>query len=337
MIALATPFDPKTTRTTLPILRIVVFATLCLVASLAAGNRWLGWGKDYEQYLIAYNTISPTFLFGNTRFELGYEITAWIFAVVLGLPFAAFYIFLCIVAITIKFYLFGRYTHSPLFAALVYLLMFFPVHEYTQIRAAVAISFGFAAIHCVIGRKWLFAAGLSMLSVLFHSSAIVLVSLGAVAVLIPRRIGIVAVPPAAVALLIISATASTALSNTFVTINPLFYSYLNNVDASQAINIFSVSNLLMVASIVLMFAFRFHARDDYIFPFLLLPVFGFVFLVVFRSSPVLALRTSEIMMLSVIFAGIRLPLSDQTLVVRGLLLLNGVWLIYRAITEGTLG
>lgn len=337
MTALAIPFDHKTTRPPLPILRIVALAALCLFFSLAAGNRWLGWGKDYEQYLLAYNTISPTFLFGNTRFELGYELTGWVFAVVLGLPFAAFYVFLCIIALVIKFYLFERYLSNPLLAAVVYLLLFFPTHEYTQIRAAVAISFGFAAIHCVIERKWLFAAGLSALSVLFHSSAMVLVLLGTIAVLIPRRVGIVAIPSAAVALIIISSAASNALSSTFVTFNPLFYSYLDNVDASQAINIFSVSNLLMAASVVLMFAFRFYARDDYIFPFLLLPVFGFVLLVVFRGSPVLALRTSEIMMLSVIFAGIRLPLSEQTLIIRGLLLLNGAWLIYRAITEGTLG
>lgn len=337
MIALATPITPKVTRTMLPLLRMVVLAALCLVASLAAGNRWLGWGKDYEQYLIAYNTISPTFLFGNTRFELGYEITAWFFAIIAGLPFSVFYVFLCTVALALKFYLFDKYLSSPVFAAFVYMLMFFPVHEYTQIRAAVAISFGFAAIHCIIGRKWLFAAGLSMVSVLFHSSAIVLVSLGAVAVLIPRRLGTVAMPAIIIALLIVSAVASAALGSTFATINPLFYSYLDNVDASQAINIFSVSNFLVITVLLLMFVFRFHVQDNYVFPFLLLPVFGFVFLIVFRSSPVLALRTSEIMMLSIIFAGFRLPLSDKTLVVRGLLLINGAWLIYRAITEGTLG
>lgn len=328
---------PGTMQTTPPIIRIGVLALICLIASLAAGNRWLGWGKDYEQYLIAYNAISPTFLFGNTRFEIGYEISGWFFAIVIGSPFAAFYVALCLLSLSIKFYLFNRYSGSPLLATVVYLLLFYPIHEYTQIRAAVAISFGFAAIHFLIERKWLVAVILAALSILFHSSAIALVALGAVAVLIPRRVGIVAIPVIAVVLLVVSAAASNVLSSVFVTINPLVFNYLDNVAASEAINIFSVSNILMATSITLMFVFRFYSKDDYTLPFLFLSVFGFVFLVILRSSPVLALRTSEIMMLSVVFAGIRLPLNGQTLIVRALLFVNGVWFTYRAITEGTLG
>lgn len=337
MIAAHAPIEAEVQRAQTPLVRIVFLAIICLVASIAAGNRWLGWGKDYEHYIVAYNIISPTFLFGNTRFEIGYELTAWLFAVPLGLSFATFYTSLSFVALSVKFYLFERYLENPPLAAVAYLLLFYSIHEYTQIRAAVAISFGFLALHLLMERKWVYAALLALLSVSFHSSAIALISLGAAVVLMPRKITLAAVPASALILIILSTAAGSWISSTFSEINPLIYNYIDNIAASEALNIFSLANILFAFSLIAMMLFNFQNRDEYTFPFMLLTLFGFAFLIAFRESPVVALRTSEIMMLSVVFAGFRLPVDTQVLVVRGVLLLNGAWITYRAVSEGTLG
>ena len=316
----------------------IALVLICIIFSLAAGNRWIGWGKDYSQYLAAYNTTSPSFITGNSRFEIGYEIVSWIFAVKLNVQYSTLYICLCLISIGIKFYLFFKYMNNPVLAAVVYILFFYPIHEYTQIRAAIAIAFGFAAIHCLVERRWFFASFLTLLSIGFHSSAAVLVALGVLVVFVPRRISIIAILTGALLLFVIlSVFTSNALIDLVSRINPLTFSYLDNLTDAENINLFSVSNIIGVISLFLMFSFKEYNSDKYIYKFMLLSLFGFVFLVLFDRSPVVALRLSEVVMLSIIFAGFRLPLNRHSIYIQGLLLANGAWLTFRAFSEGTLG
>ena len=320
-----------------PNLRPFVLLVISVVLALCAANRWIGWGRDYEQYLVAYNAISPTFTYGGTRFELGYQISAWVFAVILGADFSVFYFFAALTSLLVKFYLFEKYLSKPYLATIAYILLFYPIFEYTQIRAALAISFSYLAVHLLMEKKFLLALILSTLGLLFHSSSFVLVVLVIGVLALPKKLALVATPIAALLLVVVSVVAGEYLAGIFSQINPLIFRYLENDNASQEINVLSLSSILFMATISVGLTFRISQKDEYASKFLILAIFGIVMLFIFKASPVIALRTSEFLLFSTLFFSMRSVGNIPSIVMPSLMILNGVWFTYRAFVEGTLG
>ncbi|WP_165362155.1 EpsG family protein [Qipengyuania thermophila] len=335
------PFQPKAEdqvldRTAVMVRRLVL-AALAVVLALAAGNRWLGWGRDYEEYYAAYNLISPSFLYGASRFELGYEIAAWVFAVPLSASFPTFYTVTAFVALAIKFALFERYLRYPLLAALIYILLFYPILEYTQIRASLAIALGYASIHFVWQRRFVVAVLLAVAAFFFHSSTVILTSLGLALMLLPGRVALIGAAAIGGVLLLAYSIGGQDLAQLFAQFNPLVFSYIDNANASESINAFSVSNILFMLTIAAGFYFRVPQSGAYGRTFLLLSIGGIAALFVFRDSPVIALRFSELLLFSTLFYALRPTTPLMALVMPSLLLVNGLWFTYRATVEGTLG
>jgi len=312
-------------------------AGLWLFLTLAASYRWIGPGRDYLEYLKFYLTVTPHFLSGFSRFEIGFEFSAWLFSSVLGVPFEIFYLGLAAVSLALKFYLFRRYLKSPLLAAVAYALLFFPIHEYTQIRAAVAIGLAYYAVHALLEKHPWKAAAALLAAFTFHASIILVGVIGAGALLIPRRMYLPALVTGVAALLLFYEAITDFITAYFSDYNPLVSSYVENVRGFGNVNILSGTNILFMVTLLWMALSGWVKDDKYNITFFIMSVSSFVCLIVFRDSPVLALRTGEMLIVASLFLAFRPRTEWRTAVPQMLMLVNGGWFVYRAIVEGTLG
>jgi hypothetical protein len=72
--------------------------------------------------------------------------------------------------------------------------------------------------------------------------------------------------------------------------------------------------------------------------FLTLSVLAFAALAFFVNSPVLAMRTKEMLLVGVIFLIFRRPTRDLgDIVPIGMLIVTALWIVYRYLDEGILG
>lgn len=315
---------------------LVLLGVLAVLLAWAAGFRWFGLGRDFFEYLSFYLTVTPYFLSGYSRFEWGFEASAWLFGSVFGLPYEVFAFVLVAIALGIKFYLFTKYLESPWLAIIAYLLMFYAIHEYTQIRAAVAIAFGYLGVHQFVERRH-FAAALSMLvAFLFHAS-LVLIALVALGVkLVPRRFFLPIVLAGAVIGGLFFAQVEALIRIAFSDFNPLVSYYIDNLSNAGEINIFSLTNLIIMLTLAFCAVAGYIQRSDYHYLFFAFGVAAFVWLFLFRGSPVLALRTAEMLFVGLIFLVYRRPLTIETAIPQGLLIAAGLWSTYSSIREGVL-
>ena len=145
-----------------------------LLLTCAAGFRWLGDSRDYLQYLAYYDQIPPYLSFNYTRFEPGFHVCAWFARTYLNLEYDYFVLIVAGVSLAIKFHLFRKYLRYPLLAVITYAAIFYPVHEYTQIRIGIALAFGYLTIHNLYEKRYLWGAIWFVPAYLFHTSAIVL-------------------------------------------------------------------------------------------------------------------------------------------------------------------
>lgn len=308
-----------------------------LIFSLAAGLRWLGYGRDYIEYWKFYETVTFYFLYGYSRFELGFEAAAWFASNLLNMPFELFFIALAATSIAIKFRLFSDYLGSTLFAAIAYLLLFYPIHEYTQIRSAVAIGFGYYAVHKMLERRLVYAGLLMLVAFLFHSSSVLIGVVALAAFFTPKKYYWLFAFGGIVLGIALGQSILDFIGANFSELNPLTDSYLDNTSGSDPINILSGSNVLHALTLATVAALGWQARDQYNMTFFIMGVSGLAVLVLFQSSPILALRSSEMLLVSTIFLAYRPGPSWQAAPVQLLVLINGLWSTYRAIIEGTLG
>ena len=155
--------------------KAIFLLLIWLFFSFAAGYHWFGEGRDYSEYLSFYSGLESKSFWVNIRFEPGFTFFAWVFKFYLGASYSTFYLVLVSLALGLKLHLIWRYTNSPVLAALAYLMLFYPLHEYTQIRVAVAMGFAYLAIHEGLQRKIYNALILLLLALFFHYSVVVLI------------------------------------------------------------------------------------------------------------------------------------------------------------------
>jgi EpsG family len=301
---------------------------------IIAGLRIFGPGPDYFEYSQAYNFITPYFLFGASRFEPGYELTAWTFATQLKLPFPVFYIFLATFSLFMKFGLFIRYCRSPIYAIFAYLLIFYPIHEYTQIRAAVAIGLAYWAIHFLIERQIIIFFVVSFIAFTFHSSIVLLPAIVLVVIFTPQRLYLPITLFGAIVVPFYFNQIIEFITLSFSEYNPLVSSYIANSNSSQAVNIFSGSGIIGLVILVLLLALGQLRNSRYHQLFFALVALSYVFQFLFTASPVLAVRTGEMLIVAIVFLVCRTPFSATSSLPKLLLIVSGLWTSYRAIGEG---
>lgn len=314
-------------------LQIAALSILWVFFSAAAAFRWLGSGRDYLEYLSYYDTIPYTFSFLDTRFEPGFHVLAWVFRVALNTEYGLFSLALIGFALGAKFYLMLRYLKYPVLAAVTYLVMIYPLHEYTQLRAAFAISLGLIAVHIWLeGRRVLATIGMAI-AFLFHSSIVILFAGFLVAEFFRfNKQGILLIVVTVVAA-VIATIADLSIVSLFSRYNPLISSYIENVQFEQEASFLSIGNLLYMTMIAAAM-YAGWTNERYRRPFLIMSALSVFALAIFSESPTVAQRTKEVLFGTIIFAAYRAPITGRDMPAIGLLWVNAGALGWLSIQNG---
>lgn len=288
--------------------RRIALIALWAVLSLAAGRQWFGDSPDLPNYLFYYNTIGRFFDLANSRFEYGFQSLAWTWSL-LGLSYESLFVVLAGFSLGCKFYLFERYLSSPLLAAGSYVLAFYLLHEYTQIRAAVGISFALIAVHAMLGRRWLLFGLLTAAGILFHYSSIVIPLVAAISLQIRGRMVVLI----GTITLIIGSTVLPSIQqvivNLFSTLNPLTTAYVYNDLNIDSANILSFASIMTVGILAWSIAMPQLFANNYMRVFFGMTLTSYIALVLLRDSLELALRLRDALAVGLIFMVFREPIK----------------------------
>lgn len=304
--------------------------------SLAAAFRWLGPGRDYFEYLYYYNTIPYQFALSDTRFEPGFHVVAWFFRNILNVDYGILALALVAVSLGIKFYLMKRYLSHPLLAMITYIALFYPTHEYAQIRTALALALGYGAVHLLFERKYLLGIAGFVLGVTFHYSVVMLALVYVGAQYVRGRAAVIMLAAGLVIVTVFSEQIVGTVTDVFSSYNPLLRYYVSNSYFNAEVRITSLNNLLPAAALGLAVLFGWFGYGRYHATFLTMSIASLVAIVLLGGSPVVAQRLKELLFVAVIFLIYRSPIVLRNLPPIILIWANAALLLYLAFREGLL-
>lgn len=307
---------------------------LAFLLAVVAGYRWLGEGADYDQYYLYFLTVTEYLSSNVSRFEIGYQYWSWFAANILYLSFPVFYTATAFFSLAVKFSVIKKHMYAPWFAILAYLLLFYPAHEYTQIRVAVALAFAYFGIFKLHDRGFVVAALCFALAVSFHSSALVAIIIAVGAMFIPLRFTMFGFFLTSAAILYYRDLVTGQVLR-FFNFNSTIETIVDNPDLYE-VNLVSITNLCLAVATGLCVAGGAH-HGKLGRTFLTMSVSAFAFMILFQASPILAQRVKEILWLAILFLAFRPVTNAPLLAARILLVLGGAWSVYRGIGEGLFG
>lgn len=316
------------------------WAACAIILSMASAREWLGISRDYYEYFDYYQTIPSIFSISDTRFEPGFHLIAWAFAYVFGQPFWVFVFAVVLIAITVKIYLIRRYIRYPIIALIVYIATFYPNQEYTQIRAAAAISLGMLAIHFFLDRKILPSIVSCLVAFSFHYSIVLLIAVFFAAYYLRKSLILPAIAAtivvAGVLLILPSQSIRDIIVAWFSSLNPLVGNYAYNLAAIDAASILSINNIIIVAIIISAILSGWLTNNLYQKCFTIMFSLSIVFVVVLQQSPIIAVRAKEMLLVSIIFAAFSNKIKQRDVVTIALILLYAALVLFLAIREGVI-
>lgn len=291
----------------------IILVVAGIVLSLTTSYSLLGYSRDYLEYLNYYNTIPRILSFEDARFEPEFHAAAWLFSVVFDADMSLFILAISAISIGIKFYLFKRYLSYPLIAALLYMVTFYPIHEYTQYRVGIALSFAYLAAHLLLERKYFKSSACLIVSIGFHYSSI-LVALTAVGGFLGygRRGVLIAIAGLAIGGLLILQFPQ-VLTSVFETLNPLSSNYLDNKAMYEGVSLLSVNNLILIAAILAYIMAGYYNSGRYETMFLIMTIVCLFPIILLPEAPIIAQRSKEVLFLAVIFLSCYNPLSKSNI------------------------
>jgi hypothetical protein len=299
--------DDRSSDWLMRLISSAILISIWIAASVAAAWQSLGLGLDYLQYANFYWNFTANWLTPEARFEPGIKLWALIAQMALNLSFEWFMLTLIATALAIKFILFSRRTVVPLLAILAYGFVFYPVLEYTQIRAAMGVALTFAAVFAFLDGRLKQAIFFFVSAIAFHYSmavaAVVVLGSGFVGTRIRLA---VALGIAGIALLSLS-TYLGEITSFLSQVNPLTERYVYNIEQNEEANVFSVWNIAIAFAVTFGVAFGLYDDDRTDRVLILMSLAGLVSVVLFRNSVELALRLREVFSLSTIFFVFRQP------------------------------
>jgi len=288
--------------------RWFVLIALALLGGFASGYRWFGFGRDYYDYLMAYANVEPTFLLTYSRFEPAYNALSWLFKIVLNFDYEPFAAILVAVGLIMKLYLIHRYLRYAWMATIVYFLLLYPLHDYTQIRVSMGIAFGFWAMQFMLSRRWLMAALALAVAVLFHYTMLVFIGALLAALIIPNRNWVIAGTIVGVITLVLSESLLNLVTLFAGWFNPLADLYTNQIARGlldQNVSLISAFNIPLYCALVASVMYRWFDEDRYRRVTALLAMFSVLVMLLFLSLPIFAHRLREVFMLAFILFAFR--------------------------------
>jgi hypothetical protein len=141
---------------------------IIIFLSLIVASRIFGVGPDYNSYK---NIFSSKTHVVEPFFSVFRIINLFLFN---GNVYYV-YLFTCFLALLLKFNFFFSYAHNIFLSLLFYICTFFFLHEYTQIRVAVAIGIFFVSIKDIIEHKPKHFLLKTIIACMFHYSSIIMI------------------------------------------------------------------------------------------------------------------------------------------------------------------
>lgn len=306
---------------------------LAIFLGIAAGYQNFGEGRDYFAYRTIYQDIRLTDTLDVVRFEPGFVLSVWVSTFILGLQFSVFFSLLATGSLLVKFGLFSRH-QRPILTVLFYLCCWYPVHEYTQIRAAVALAFSLLAAEFFFRRKYIVFSLLMALGFAFHYSAIILaVALPGAYMLSGFRLPLVI--GAVVSLAVAMAAMNVAVFSLAGQFNGLIDTYVANLDGYQ-VNLLSGANILtacLLAAIIYSGSLKTHQDTT----FFILVLIALATAIAFQAVPVISHRSKEILLVFLVPLAFKGALTKRVLPQYVLASALAGWSLYSAISQGIFG
>ena len=288
------------TRPVADVLLVLIWITL----TTATGLMLFGYSRDYFEYLIYYQSIPTSLSFLDTRFEPGFHVIAWFFRNYLDANLSTFALMIAGTSLAIKFLLFRRYLAHPVFAALLYTVLFFPIHEYTQYRVGIALALGFWAVHMLFERRYAWSTILFGLAFSLHYSSILLVVGASLGLYVRSRL-VIAGTLAVLMITTVFSKLNYAFEDVLSSLNPLSAAYLQNNAMMDSVSILSVNNLLILAALACYLVAGYHRRGGYHVLMLTMSIACLVPIVLLPDAPVVAQRSKEVLFPAIIFLSCR--------------------------------
>jgi len=139
-----------------------------IILSIIAGFRLFGLDRDYYDYLLYHDSFINSNYVTEFRFEYGfYLLTKSI--IILNENYNFYLFIVALIPLYLKFYILDK-TKSSFYFVFLYFLMIYPLHEMTQIRAALSIGFFYFAVYYLILNKFFKVFIFFLISTLFHFS-----------------------------------------------------------------------------------------------------------------------------------------------------------------------
>ena len=179
----------------------IAFFPVVFVAFLVAALQPFGISPDFENYNSFFDTARQDFGFGiDTRFEPGFVFLAGVLSKVMSENVVVYGI-LVVLCLTIKLYVINRFSlpdrrksgYYVFLAVAFYLFRFFPLHELTQLRAALSVAAIFLTLLFLWGGERLKAIGFVVVAATLHYSSLMITPLLFVSRLSRRTVIIVSI------------------------------------------------------------------------------------------------------------------------------------------------
>ncbi len=190
---------------------------------------------------------------------------------------------------------------------LFYIANWYPVHEYTQVRAAFAISLLFLSMEYLQQERWIIFLGLAFLAIMFHSSAIMAVGILVLAHFLSRYRLLVG--------LLIMCAATSAIPKTLiwglsflVQLNPVLEKYMAEAATAKA----SYIDILIVMFLVLV-AISGTLKDRITRTTFLISCSALAVLIGFADIPVVADRLKELLLVFMTMLAFEYRVTPHTL------------------------
>lgn len=313
-------------------LNSLILVILAVLLIFLATFRPVGLDADSLSYLDAYDSfLSGTVIIMEPTFNLFSLVSGFLFGYN-GLFFVFFlYAFF---AISIKFFAIQKYSKSILLSTLVYLCMFYILHELTQIRVGLAAALFLLAVpDLVSGNKKRYIVKV-LIACTCHLSAIALLPLF---LLSNKKINYALVffsPIIFLFSVLVLGDVSHLLISFFSyfpsVISDKAISYINGVqlyDRFDKVNIFSKITISTYFIFVIYFIAVLRQKNASAEDIIYLKLFSIMLTVFYILSgvPVLASRTFELMAVSFIFSFPQLISRFKPIVIPGLII--SLWLV----------
>lgn len=152
----------------------IIFFVFGILLILIAGMRLFGHGADYDNYAdMIVNKIDPV----EGASEIGFKTFIWINDFLFDSKISSFLVMFAILGVGIKLFALLKYSKIPLLSFFLYILSYFLLHEYVQIRAGVATGFFLLAIPDLASGNFRRYLVKTIFAMLFHWSSVILIPL----------------------------------------------------------------------------------------------------------------------------------------------------------------